>query len=224
MCHTNKERTKHYITTATPVTDCKVETVCVPMGKLKPNAATPLYPVPQTRIQYNGAMSGVDLNNQYCARPTLWRQAHRWWLSIFLHFVNVAVVNSWYLRTKFASRTLPPITLPEFRHELMHELVGDFTARKRTGRPPSATSATNAHPSIVKIPDEKRKACSVCHYRVSVDGKQEDFGSQTSFQCSKCGMSVCRRVHRNKKQKGEQSCWNLHMQTHHKHFVRSPDS
>ncbi len=207
VCHTSKERTKHYITTATSVTDGKVETVHVPMGKLKPNAAGPLYPVPQTRIQYNGAMSGVDLNNQYCARPTLWRQAHRWWLSIFLHFVNVAVVNSWYLRTKFGSQELPKITLPIFRDELMHELVNGFTARKRIGRP-SPQQHINAPPTVQKNPGDERLGCSVCHFRRGPRGAQVDFGSQTRFHCSKCGYPVCDPKRGNK-------CWHYHLKWDH---------
>lgn len=222
VCHTNADRTKHYLTTATPVSECKVQTHQVGVGRLRNTATAPRYAVPETRTQYNSAMSGVDLNNQYCARPTLWRQADRWWISIFLHFLNVAVVNSWYLRINFGPRTAQSIKLPAFRLELMKQLVGDFTARKQLGRPPAVAAAphhTNAPPSIIKNPDEKRGKCSVCyHTENSVTS-----GSFTSFECSKCRTWVCKKMNYKKKKKGEESCWALHMNSYHKHCLRPPE-
>jgi hypothetical protein len=213
VCHTNKQRTKHYLTTATPVNDGKVKTHHVAAGRLKQSAAAPRYPVPETRIQYNNRMSGVDLNNQYCARPTLWRAARRWWISIFLHFINVSVVNSWYLRKKFGQPTTSDMSLPAFRLALMHELVDGFTARKRIGRTPDPQHI-NAPPSIIKLPSGGRTGCSVCHYRRGPAGSQVDFGSQTSFCCSKCGFAVCGGM--STKNGGKtKSCWDLHCSWEH---------
>jgi hypothetical protein len=88
---------------------------------------------PKPLADYNESMTGVDLANQYACRLTLWRQSKRYIMSFFLHFLNVAIANAWYLYQHFNTSN-PDITLKDFRMQLAKELVDDGFNRKRRGR------------------------------------------------------------------------------------------
>ena len=190
VAHRNKERTKLYLSTATPVgADGTIESRYVTVGRKRMDG-DPTYLVPLAYIQYNTLMGGVDLANQYAARPSLWRQSQCWWTSIFLHFLNMTIINSWYLYRYYGHASLPSLTMGEFRKALMVELMGHYNSRKRPGRP-SAVGPPPRDVSLVKTLDGKRKRCIVCCSRVGAAGEQEEAGSKTSFMCSYCHEPVC---------------------------------
>jgi hypothetical protein len=192
VAHRNADRTKLYLSTATPVgADGKIEDRYVTVGRNRSDG-DPTYLVPLAYIQYNMLMGGVDLANQYAARPSLWRQSQCWWTSIFLHFLNMTIVNSWYLYRYYGDASLPSLTLVQFRKLLMVALMGEYNGRERAGRPFAAGPAPASEPELVSAGE--RLNCVVCFHREGGAGAQSNVGSRTRFVCKRCGKPVCNPV------------------------------
>jgi hypothetical protein len=63
------------------------------------------------------------------------RSSVRWWLTLFHYIIDCMIVNAWLL---FIHRSgLKPHSLKQydFRRQLAKQLIGDFSSRKRAGRP-----------------------------------------------------------------------------------------
>ncbi len=100
---------------------------------------------------YNKFMGGVDLNDQKKAYYAISRKSRRWWLRIFWHFLDVAVVNAHCLYQENRERAFHPPLLPQpsldglaFRSSLIHAMCDGFTSRKPTGRPPTDSILPNS--------------------------------------------------------------------------------
>ena len=96
---------------------------------------------------YNKYMGGVDQNDQKKSYYAISRKSRRWWLRIFWHFLDVAVVNAHCLYLENKKRAFhPPLLLQPsldilaFRCSVIHSLCDGFTSRKPTGRPLTVTS------------------------------------------------------------------------------------
>ena len=213
LMHASATRTKPYLTTATPVINGEVPEEYVRTGKVKPGLPRDqrtIVVVPDPVALYNNTMTGVDLANNNACRVTLWRQSKRYIISIFLHFLNVAIANAWYIYQRYNSSN-PDITLKNFRMQLAHELVPvGFTKRQRYG-PVAVLSAERKHTQVanksasVRLRDgENRKEtvrgrCVVCCGRKSVkaaDGvkRQKQIGNKATLICKECSAATGRKV------------------------------
>ena len=90
----------------------------------------------QAIINYTKYMGGVDVSDQRREYYGVGRSSKKWWKFI-LHFVlNVCPVNCFIL---YDLTNHPPSTAHgnrqlTFRRNLVRQLTGTFTSRKRTGR------------------------------------------------------------------------------------------
>ena len=149
--------------------------------------------------------------NQLAARPSLWRPSRTWWTSIFLHFLNVSIVNAWYLYRWYTPADWQPLSPQQFRRILTNELMGNYNGRKRKSAPEPKPRSKAVH-AAVKLDNGKTSRrlgdCSVCCKRiVNESGVRERSGSRTTWQC--CDMWVC-AVDENK------NCIKTHRELHHK--------
>lgn len=219
IVHANYKRTKHYLSTATAVAGGAIATVDRALGKktkakpkLAPGAvrAPPrLHPTPSPVMLYNEVMGGVDVANNLAARNTLWRMSKDWWRSIFLHYVNVSIVNAWYLYRWYGADDLKWLTPRQFRTRLASELTREYVGRAATGRPPKRPRGGAVHRQIETDKKESngnrssRFPCSVCFQREGPRGLQKQIGFKSKWVCSHCNVYVCdARVH--------PACWRKH--------------
>ena len=56
-------------------------------------------PRPEVVSDYNAHMGGVDLSDQYINKYNVLRKVNRWWLTLFFHFIDVAVASGQQLHT-----------------------------------------------------------------------------------------------------------------------------
>jgi hypothetical protein len=202
IAYRTPERTTHYLTTATPLP--------VPIKWMRCGRGDDRFPGPVTREEYNQTAGGVDLANQLNANTTLWHRAKRWWLCIFLHFLNVAIVNAYLMYRYYGASDLDDLTFDEFRIQLADQLIDDARFRQTRGRPRKAPRT--AHEQRVNIETDSRnwavrKACSVCFHTGGRRGNQRQTGAKTAYMCVNCNVFVCdQRLE-------DRNCWAKHIQS-----------
>ena len=85
--------------------------------------------VPVVR-SYNQNMGGVDLHDQLRGYYAVGTKSRKWWRYLFWFCVDVSIVNAFILEKKALNHWTRGQL--EFRTELAHDLLGDFSSRTRT--------------------------------------------------------------------------------------------
>jgi hypothetical protein len=170
----------------------------------EPPAAAPAKTIPRVAADYNQRMNVIDEANRWAAMYTPWRRAKRWWFSITMGFVHIAVANAWVLYRS----TIPPEeqlqrTFGQWTDALALELIA-LKPRKKTARP--TLQAHNYAQSIHrtrKRPIQGR--CSVCCLRTTSPGinraagvsqrTEDQVGRQTPWFCRECSHATLRVVY-----------------------------
>ena len=104
-------------------------------GEKKTQAAPPCL------HDYNMFMGAVDKNDQLQKSYSIDRKSRRWWVRLFLGFLDAVMVNAYILYTeshKLINSPMPeknvfPLSAKKFRCEVIHGLVGQFSCRKLPG-------------------------------------------------------------------------------------------
>lgn len=78
-------------------------------------------PIPSTVYSYNRFMSGVDRSDQLIMNYNVLRQTKKYWKTLFLHFIDIAVVNS-YILYKEVHPSKSRLSHYDFRETLVREL------------------------------------------------------------------------------------------------------
>ena len=155
-------------------------------------------PCPQVVDVYNNIMGGVDRFDQLRERYAIGRRSVKWWHRIFHYLLDVGIVCSfiaWKVNTRTASVGTGKRDQLSFRLKLARQLIGNYTSRKRTGRPISFRAPKRGVPGV---PDEVRtldvgkhlpvkettwKRCRQC----STKNKEK----RTRIMCSACTVPLC---------------------------------
>jgi len=99
------------------------------MKNLKRNFNQEMIKKPESIVEYNKYMYGVDLGDQLLVNCTPLRKTMKWWRKLTFHFVNMALVNSWVLYKKYQHHAenpdanAPKITHTQFTVEIVDALV-----------------------------------------------------------------------------------------------------
>lgn len=121
------------------------------------------------------------------------RSTPRWWPHLAWFMIDVAVNNAYTLHKLRADRKLSPT---QFREQLMHGLVGQFTQRKKRGRPEKVRiRAGELHHLPMKLQQEA--PCVVC-----LRGRKRKQGQhkpRTREGCETCGCAC------------HFACWKQHL-------------
>ena len=186
----------HLISNAYPV--CGETTV---RRKRKTDGVVEQIPCPPVLPGYNQFMGGVDQNDQKKSYYAINRRSRRWWLRIFWHFFDVAIVNAHCLYIENRQRVFHPPLLPQppmdslaFRVALIHTFCDGFSSRKAIGRPPTATPCRRpssghhrlVHVSSLAMPKGRCQHCSLRGYRRRSRAGRPRQRRETSFACSVC--------------------------------------
>lgn len=147
---------------------------------------------PHAVAVYNKHMGGVDMVDRMVAHYPHNLKNKRFYLRIFYHFMNVALVNSWIL---YKQKTNQKISFLEFKSEVANSLIKE---NKKTLRRTSTTPE----------PPVKKRARYGCEDSVRCDGKKGHWPlltdaknalrcrsnactRKTKYTCKKCTVPVC---------------------------------
>ncbi|CAJ1063463.1 piggyBac transposable element-derived protein 2-like [Xyrichtys novacula] len=103
---------------------------------------------------YNQHMGGVDLVDQCLAMYPHRRRNKRWYIRVFFHFLDVAIVNAWRL---YLMSGLDKMSLLLFKASVARALINSGTLQLSRGRGrPSATPPPVKRRAVTKVAREVR--------------------------------------------------------------------
>ncbi|XP_053473467.1 piggyBac transposable element-derived protein 4 [Ictalurus furcatus] len=158
-------------------------------------------PVPDAVKEYNEYMGGVDLSDALIEHFTVSKKTMEWYRKLFLHFVDIAVVNSYIIHKELMQdKQQKTLTQNKFREILCQQLV-DFGSNE-------ATTPKKLAPELVEVlQDLERKPCyPVTIVDTSASAKRDRASagrrhcllclqrkkySKTIYKCGYCDVALC---------------------------------
>uniref|UniRef100_A0A3B3Y6R7 PiggyBac transposable element-derived protein domain-containing protein n=1 Tax=Poecilia mexicana TaxID=48701 RepID=A0A3B3Y6R7_9TELE len=146
-------------------------------------------PVPRPTAvgEYNKFMGGVDTSDQMLATHSTKRRTKRWPVTVFQHFLDIAVTNSFILHKELcASRHQKPKTRQQFQEEVAASLLG-VSLHSMSEHHPSEDHfpvATSQKQEKAQRASMGRRQCTVCK-------------RSTPWQCEVCRVGLCVQLERN---------------------------
>lgn len=148
------------------------------------------FPAPPVVVDYNKYMNGVDRADGRRYKYGIDRKSKRWPNRLFWHCFDWAVANAYviYLEVKQPARR--ERSQLYFRKHLVASLIGNFSSRKRRGRPsinpPIVPAADMDHLSVnLSTYGHTRRRCVMC--------KRAGERRESSFGCHDCNdIPLCR--------------------------------
>lgn len=140
---------------------------------------------PAAIIGYNANMSGIDRQDQMMSYYPCSRKTIRWYKKLFLHVLQMGLINSFYLHKKYSTQN--PKGLYEFRLDIIRSWLTSHNPAPEI--PPTAPLETNHCPTKIQKTSKEvkgereskrisRKECRVC--------RRKDLRKQTTFECKAC--------------------------------------
>jgi hypothetical protein len=118
--------------------------------------------MPKQVDEYNQAMGGVDLADQKIYFYALGKKSKNWWKKVAHNMMSRTLLNA-YIIYWIHTTERPPISRKKFLRSVVNDLVGDFRATRKLGRP--ATPLVNPNEGVhvlQKLNSELRRQCAVC--------------------------------------------------------------
>lgn len=162
----------------------------------------PIYK-PSVIVDYIKHMGGVDLSDQLLTYYSFLRKSCKWWRKLFVHLLNMLILNAHILNRKFGEESL---SHSEFRERIARHLVQsvveydeanlqtvprllgdpfDLTLRLSERHFPKRITRKNG-----KIPSLKCRVCSVSKRKSKLSGLPVRRRS-TSYMCEQCHLPMC---------------------------------
>ncbi|XP_030646870.1 piggyBac transposable element-derived protein 4-like [Chanos chanos] len=156
-------------------------------------------PVPEPVRAYNKFMGGVDLSDALIKYFSVSHKCRRWYMKLFLHFIDIAVVNSFIIHKEMAlERQQKPLTQKRFRELLCMELTD---CRQPEASTPVETVIEAPPSPPPQSPEQKPKGCfpaPVCEistdpFLKATQGRRRcvHCKMKTIFKCGSCDVALC---------------------------------
>lgn len=159
-------------------------------------------PCPKVVQEYNMHMGGVDLMDSHLGRYRIRVKSKKWYMRLFYHLLDLAVINSWVLFKKnMTAKGTPKKLLPnlgEFRNELANALcnVGISNGNKR-GRPSNSCleeQAKKHRGPANPLPCKDVRLDGIAHWPIfskRLRCKFPQCKGTIQWACLKCNISLC---------------------------------
>ena len=144
-------------------------------------------PIPLPVYHYNKHMGGVDKSDQLIHYYNVLRSTHKYWKTLFFHFIDIAVVNSYIIHI---DKERNPLSHFGFRENLVRSLSGIILESPRH---------TSQNEAVHGILQKRTTGCSLLdHYPQPISRSQciyckiTDNGIHTTTrQCKTCQVPLC---------------------------------
>ena len=90
-----------------------------------PNYQNKIIEKPEPTYFYTKWMGGVDLGDQMMSYYSFLRRSIKWWRKLFIHMLNMVMLNAFLLQKKYATN---PLQHEEFREEIVKMLMREGIA------------------------------------------------------------------------------------------------
>jgi hypothetical protein len=151
-------------------------------------------PCPEVVVEYHKYMRGVDVFSQTQSYFAIGRRAQKWWPRLAWFLIDIGLINA---RVLYNIHTSSSVSQKEFREELMEQLVGSFSARRKRGRPSAYHKPLPD--TAVHIPEHRSTPadCVVCRKEARTHSGRHV--SRTREGCRLCSVAV------------HLACWEKHL-------------
>ena len=137
---------------------------------------------PQLISLYNTYMGGVDKNDQMKSYYTIPVSGKKWWSRILFDLVDRSIFNSFVLEQESPNHAKR--TLKSFRIDLAKQLIGNFSSRRKRGRPSDEPlSLRNVERHFPEYLPTNERRCKVCF--------DSGVRKMTSYFCPDCDVGLC---------------------------------
>lgn len=163
---------------------------------------TPIYK-PTVIVDYISKMGGVDLSDQLMTYYSFLRKSCKWWRKLFVHLLNMLILNAYILNKKFGDRKLNHIQYREYlANFLIRSTRSDDVISEENSTPEDIQLATprligrhfpqklHKHSSNSRIKPLTCKVCYIGKKESLLTGKPERRKS-TSYKCTECNTAMC---------------------------------
>jgi len=144
---------------------------------------------PLAIVNYTQNMGGCDRSDQLIGYYTFLRKSVKWWKKLFIHLVNMVLLNAHILNHRYGHNKLDHDGYMEYMAKyLLEQGLPDCTIQ----RPPMRTYST--YPKIPEVPGCKRKPSRPCF---ACNGSWQDIRAKripkksTGIWCRKCAKPLC---------------------------------
>ncbi|KAK6183184.1 hypothetical protein SNE40_010712 [Patella caerulea] len=152
-------------------------------------------PFPPSVKEYNKFMGGVDLSDQLIQYYQVLRKTRKWYKTLFLHCIDIAVVNSYIIHCQMKKNmNQPTLSQLEFRRAVVNELVHEQFLEPTPLMCSQALQPAQHLPveiakDINSLADNTkatkgRQNCKMCWTSLKKEVK-------TPWKCSACHVALC---------------------------------
>ena len=171
----------------------------------KNDRTTPPNPIykPSCIVDYIQNMGGVDLSDQLMTYYTFLRRSCKWWRKLFIHMLNMLILNAFILHKKYGRESL---SHSEYRERIARYLMETALIASTEDIAGPTINLNLINPAIgrfvgrhfpVKLPARGGrivpllcKVCSVNKRTSQSEGKPQRRRS-SSYKCQQCNMVMC---------------------------------
>ncbi|KAJ8365927.1 hypothetical protein SKAU_G00147580 [Synaphobranchus kaupii] len=156
-------------------------------------------PVPDPVVEYNKYMGGVDLSDALIKYYNVGQKTMRWYKKLFLHFVDIAVVNSHIIHKELARmKGRVPLTQKQFREALCTQLA-DVDAKRKEANMIAKAMASEPQPPPPPPPQPRPQPAArgqqSCFPVTVVDVSTSEYREKASKGRRLCGLCLSRKQH-----------------------------
>ena len=165
-------------------------------GRMKRYDGTATYK-PSCILEYTKNMGGIDLSDQLLTYYTFLRKTGKWWRKLWVHMLNMLVLNAYILNKKFGDRKLSHSDYREYIAEYLICLSNRTYSCVDTDNFLQCDRLVGRHwpmklerNGIGCIVPHQCKVCCVGLKEKMLTGREKKKKS-TSYKCQQCNVPLC---------------------------------
>lgn len=169
-------------------------------GKKSYKDQTPIYK-PECIVDYTNKMGGVDMSDQLMNYYHFLRKSIKWWRKLFIHLLNMLIMNAFILNKKFGHKKLSHVAYREYLAEyLLKDAITTpaIPVNEQSANEVISSRLTGHHfPEYLPTKEDNDKvkplSCKVCFVGklMSKTSNLPPRRKMCSYRCHTCKIPMC---------------------------------